>query len=61
MPRCRLGRFVTNRLQQVAGRVDQLAQQQQDQQLRDLLGRQNIRVNAPASTTTTPTVPATTH
>ena len=53
-------------LQQIATRVGQLAQQQNDDQLRDVLKRQNIQIKGPATnaaptpttTGTTPTTPS---
>ncbi len=55
-------------LQQIATRVAQLAQQQNDDQLRDLLTRQNIQIkdntSAPAAAPSTPapaTPPPSTH
>ena len=48
------GQLCFTRLQQVAGRVAQVAQQQNDQALKDLLVRQNIQIKAPATTGTTP-------
>jgi hypothetical protein len=50
-------------LQQIATRVAQLAQQQNDDQLRDLLTRQNIQINnngtnAPAATAPASSAPA---
>jgi HAMP domain-containing protein len=46
-------------LQQIATRVAQLAQQQNDEALRDLLARQNIQIKAnPDAATSTPPAPA---
>jgi hypothetical protein len=47
-------------LQQIATRVAQLAQQQNDDQLRDLLTRQNIQIkdNTNAATAVAPSTPA---
>jgi hypothetical protein len=50
------GQLCLNRLQQIAGRIAQVAQQQDDQALKDLLTRQNIQIKpAPAADTTTTT------
>lgn len=60
------GQLCFTRLQQIAGRIAQVAQQQDDQQLKDLLQRQNIQIkpapaasNAPAPAATA--APAATH
>lgn len=47
------GQADLDHLQQVATRTAQVAQQQNDDQLRELLTRQNIQVKAPPSSTTT--------
>ena len=46
------GQLCFTRLQQVAGRIAQVSQQQNDQALKDLLTRQNIQIKAPAATGT---------
>jgi hypothetical protein len=43
------GQLCYTRLQQIAGRVAQLAQSQNDQVLKDLLTRQNITIKPPGS------------
>ena len=49
------GQLFLNHLQQIASRVAQVAQQQQDQNLKDLLTRQGIQFRPPAnSSSTTP-------
>jgi hypothetical protein len=53
------GQLCLNRLQQIAGRVAQVAQQQNDQGLKDLLVRQNIQFRQPASSASAPVGPAT--
>jgi hypothetical protein len=56
------GQGCFTRLQQIATRVGQVAQQQQDQGLKDLLARQNIQIRAPAPAPapapTTPSAPS---
>ncbi len=58
------GQADLDHLQQVATRTAQVAQQQNDDQLRELLTRQNIQVKAPASAPAQPsstyTAPSTT-
>jgi DNA-binding protein H-NS len=53
------GEADANHLQQIATRIAQLAQQQNDEQLRDLLTRQNIKINNGGSTNAAPAAPAT--
>jgi hypothetical protein len=56
------GQLCFTRLQQIAGRIAQVAQQQDDQQLKDLLQRQNIQIKPNAAASGTPaatTTPAT--
>ena len=52
------GQLCLTRLQQIAGRIAQVAQQQDDQELKDLLTRQNIKVKPPTTDTTTTPTPA---
>jgi hypothetical protein len=56
------GQNCYGRLQQIASRVAQVAQQQQDPALRDLLTRQNIQIKpnagAPAAAAPAPAAPA---
>lgn len=54
------GQLCFNRLQQIAQRIAQVAQQQNDQQLKDLLTRQHIEVKSGASTPAATTTPAST-
>ena len=48
------GQLCFTRLQQIAGRIAQVAQQQNDQDLKDLLQRQNIQIKPNATTTAAP-------
>jgi hypothetical protein len=54
------GQLCFTRLQQIAGRIAQVAQQQDDQQLKDLLQRQNIQIKPTPATTGTPAPAAST-
>jgi hypothetical protein len=62
------GELCDTRLVQIAKRIAQVAQQQQDQQLKDLLTRQGFEMKPPAGSNApalapapAPSVPATTH
>jgi hypothetical protein len=48
------GETFQTRLVQIANRVAQLAQQQQDQSLKDLLTRQGFQIKQPAAASTAP-------